>query len=325
MRLLPRVFRRLLGSCTLLLAASALCFLLAELAPGDPLSHLRLDPSVSAETLELLRVQYRLDQPVGERYRAWLDSMARGDWGYSLTYHRPVWQLLEDRAPITLALVLLSSLAAWLLALPGALRAANRQGGWLDRALNTVAAGLQAIPVPVLALALLAVAASLELQPLGGACSAAQREPSTANLARAAIQRLILPATALALASAPLLFRQARAALAQALASPVVLAARARGLPEARVLGVHALSLAAKPLIGLMSLSFAGLLSGSLAVEVIFGLPGLGPLVLDAVSTRDLYLVTGGVLVAGIWLQAVQLATDLLLDFMDPRVRPPTE
>lgn len=312
MPLAQQVLVRVASGIGLLIAASGLCFLLGELAPGEPLSHLRLDPAVSPEMLATLKAEFGLEQPITHRYGRWLLSLLGGDWGYSHSYHQPVWGLLRERAPATLGLVVVAWLAAWGLALPLALRAAHPSGTLSDRTLFILSATLQALPTPVLALALLAFAASSELLP-----SRVDASPA------GAFGRWLWPGLTLILATLPQLLRQARVALGEAIGSPAVMAARTRGLSEARILSVHVLSLAARPLIGLAALTFAGLLSASLVVEVIFGLPGLGPLVLDAILARDLYLSAGGVLVAALWLQGSQLGADLLLDLADPRVRRP--
>jgi len=312
---------RLARAVLLLLALSVATFVLAELAPGDPLGELRLDPRVSPESVETLRVRYGLEGPLHVRYGRWLASVARGDWGWSFTHDQPVGRLLGPRLVNTLLLTASAMALAWCLALPLGVLAAARPRGWLDRAVLVGTSLLLALPELLLALGAVLLAVRTGWFPSGGMRSIAAGD--LGGLARAAdvARHLVLPATVLALGSLPVLVRHVRVAVAEALASRFVEAARASGVPPARLVTHHALPAAANPLVALAGLSVAGLLSTSFVVEVVFGWPGFGPMLLTAIFARDLHVVVAAVLLSFALAVAGNLLAEIGLRLVDPRVR----
>jgi peptide/nickel transport system permease protein len=305
----------------LLVGVSVLSFVLVELAPGDYFAEMRLDPRVSEATVRALRVRYGLDRPLPERYVRWVASLARGELGYSFAYGQPVGPLLWPRVRNTLLLTGTATGLAWMLAVPLGAWWATRRRGVADASLAGLTAILLALPDLVLALGLLLLAVRTGWFPAGGMTSLGHEQMPAGERLRDVAAHLVLPVTALVLGILPVLVRYVRASVADALAAPFVRAARAHGIPERRVLFRHALPAAANPLISLFGLSLAGLLSTSLLVEVVMSWPGLGPLMLEAILSRDFYLVLGPVLASTLLLVGGNLLADALLLAADPRIR----
>lgn len=320
-RLARRLGARVLHALLLTVGVSMLTFTLMEMAPGDFVDELRLDPRIDPATLSALRARYGLDVPLAERYAAWVGSVFRGEFGYSFAYHVPVSHLLWDRTLNTLLLTGTATALAWLVAVPLGVRSAVRRDALFDRTVAAGTATLQAMPDVLVGLAALWLALWSGLFPIGALRSvdggAAGGWPALAD--RAA--HLVLPVSALALVTLPALVRHVRASLVDALDAPFVLAARARGVPERRLAYVTALRAAANPLTVLAGFSVASLLSASLVLEVILSWPGLGPLLLDATLARDVHLIAGATTVATALLMAGMFAADGLLYLVDPRVR----
>ena len=313
--------RRLVHSLLLLAGVSVLSFLFADLAPGDFFTEMRLDPLVPAGTAETLRVRHGLDRPVQVRYLAWLGSMARGEFGYSLAYNSAVGPLLRQRIPGTLLLTVTASLLAWLMAIPlGIWNAANR-GTWKDSILKVALSILLSIPELLLAVILLVLAVKTAWLPAGGMHTPGAELWPTPDRIRDTLRHMVIPVAVLVMGMLPPLVRHVRSAVADAMDSPFALAARAHGIPQNRLLFRHILPAALNPLISLFGFSLGTLLSASLLVEVLVGWPGLGPLFLDAIMARDFALVLGVVMSSTALLIAGNLIADLLLYRTDPRIR----
>lgn len=307
--------RRLAHGAVLLLLVSLLAFAFSQLAPGDPYSELANDPRVSPETVQALRDQAGLDRPFAERYLAWLASVARGDFGYSVTYAGPVAPLLGARIRATLLLTVTATLLAWLIAVPFGIWNAAARNTWLDGVAKALLAVLLSVPDVVLAVALLLLAVETGWFPVGGMTSA--RDGGSADVLR----HLVLPVIVLVAGSVPVLIRHVRASLTEAMEAPYALNARAQGIGGSRLMFRHLLPAAAHPLVSLFGLSLGTLLSGSLLVEVVMGWPGMGPLFLDAITARDYAIVLAAVLLSTSFLIAGNLVADLLLYRLDPRIR----
>jgi peptide/nickel transport system permease protein len=299
----------------LLVGVSLLSFLFADLAPGDYFSQLRTDPRVSAETVAALRAQYGLDRPLPVRYAAWVASVLRGDFGYSLAYNSPVGPLLWARVRATLLLTGTATLLAWLIALPLGIWNATARGTWGDSVSKVVLSFLLAIPDLLLAIVFLMLAVETGYFPTGGMVS-----PGPERVLDVA-WHLVLPVAVLVLGMLPTLVRHVRASMAEAIDSPFALSARAQGIPRRRLLFRHLLPAAANPLISLFGFSLGTLLSASLLIEVVMGWPGLGPLFLEAIMARDFALVLAVVMLSASFLVVGNLLADILLYRMDPRIR----
>jgi peptide/nickel transport system permease protein len=307
--------RRLLHSLILLAGVSVLSFLFADLAPGDFFSEMRLERGVTAETVEALRAQRGLDRPLPVRYAAWLGSMARGEFGYSLAYNSAVGPLLRQRIPGTLLLTASATLVAWLLAIPLGIWNAVRRGTASDLALKVSLSVLLSIPELLLAIILIVFAVETGWLPAGG-----MHAPGIES-ASDTVRHMVIPVGVLVLGMLPVLIRHVRAAVADCLDSPFALAARAHGIPRRRLLFRHVLPAALNPLVSLFGFSLGTLLSASLLVEVLVGWPGMGPLFLEAIMARDFALVLGVVMISTTLLITGNLIADLLLYRADPRIR----
>ena len=313
--------RRLLQGVLLLIGVSFLTFLFSALAPGNYLDEMRLNPQISSATLAALRSQYQLDRPLPIRYVRWMNSIAHGQLGYSFAYNSPVAPLLWIRARNTLLLTITATLLAWGLALPLGIWSAERRGGLPDRALRSATSTLLVIPDLVLGLGLLILTARSGWFPTGGLRSVAFEDLSPIRKLNDLLMHMALPVTALVLSALPILVRHIRAAMVEVLGAPHLRAAAAHGIRHRKLLYGYALRAAANPLIALFGFSVGTLLSGSLLVEIIMSWPGLGPLLLEAILARDLYVVIGGVLFSTVFLVAGNFLSDLLLYWADPRIR----
>lgn len=313
--------QRALHALFLLFGVSLLTFLFSALTPGSYFDEMRLNPQIAPETVAALRAQYQLDRPLPVRYAQWLNAVAHGRMGFSFAYNTPVGPLLWVRARNTLLLTITATLLAWLLALPLGVWSASSFGGIPDRVLSWTTASLLVIPDLVLALGLLILAVRTGWFPTGGLLSVGFEELSPLHKLRDLASHLTLPVLALVLAALPMLVRHVRASVAEALGAPFLRAARAHGIPRRKLLYRYALRAAANPLISLFGFSVGTLLSGSLIVEVVMSWPGLGPLLLEAILARDLYVVIGGVLLSMIFLVGGNFFADVLLYWADPRIR----
>jgi peptide/nickel transport system permease protein len=313
--------RRLLHGAALLFAVSFAAFAFAQLAPGDYFSDLRVDPRISPETLNALEREAGLHRPFLVRYGEWGASAARGDFGYSLAYSGPVGPLLKERIRATLLLTGTATLLAWLLAVPIGIWTANRRRGVLNTLSSFVLAVLLIVPDLLLAIALLVLAVETGWFPTGGMTSSDAASMTAAERFRDVAWHLVLPVAVLVTGMLPVLVRHVRASMIEAIDSPFALAACAHGIPSGRRLYRHLLPAAANPLIGLLGLSLGTLLSASLLVEVVMGWPGLGPLLVDAILSRDIAVVLSAVVLSAAFLIAGNLVADLLLYRLDPRIR----
>ena len=313
--------RRLAQGILLLFAASALSFGFADLTPGDYFDSLRLDSEIAPETIDTMRARYGLGDPLPVRYVRWLGSMLRGELGFSVQYHSAVAPLLLRRARNTLLLTVTATLVAWLIAVPGGIWVATSRKRWVQAFFSATTSGLLAIPDIMMALLLLLVAVKTGLFPVLHMVSADFDRLSLFGQVVDLLHHLILPVTAVVLGTLPGLIRQVHASLRETLAAPFMQAARARGVPQGRLLYLHALRASSNPLISLLGFSFASLLSLSLLVEYVLGWPGLGPLLLASILNRDVDVVTATVLLSTVLLVIGNLLADLFLFVVDPRTR----
>jgi len=292
-----------------------LLFLLLQAAPGEFLSDVRLNPQISEQTLAALRAEYGLDQPLPSRYAHWLHSVVRGEMGYSFAYNLPASELLWPRAYKTLLLTVPALILSWSLGVPLGVLAAWSRSRWTDRLFSAGTSIFLAIPDLLLALLLLLFALKSGWLPAGGAGS-----PGSGRFGDVTLH-LVLPVAALTIGALPIILRHVRAAMIEALEAPFVHAAQAHGVTTARILFSHGLRAAANPLISLFGLSIAGLLSTSLLIEVVMSWPGIGPMLVEAIISRDLFLVIGAVMLSTLFLVIGNFLADLLLYAADPRIR----
>lgn len=292
-------------------------FFLLRQAPGDP-TQIRLDPRVSAAQRSAQQRLYGLDQPLAQQYGAWLLATVRGDWGVSFSHHRPVASVLAGALPATIQLALAATVVQFGLGLWLGLTCARRRGSWPDRLLQ--AGSLALYSVPEFWLALMAMLLLVYRWPIF---------PSPATVAIAtngvtalvALRALTLPALVLGVSGAAGVARYLRARLAAELGQAYVRTARAKGVPEWRILWKHALANAAAPAAQLLGSNLPHLLSGVLIVEVIFSRPGLGRLTYQAILSRDYPLVLAATALSATLVIVGNLLADLFQAWLDPRAR----
>jgi len=315
------LLRRLAHAFLLVIGVSLLAFLFTTLAPGNYFDEMRLNPQIAPETLVALRAQYQLDRPLPVRYASWVNSVLHGEMGFSFAYNTPVAPLLLVRAKNTLLLTVTATLLAWAIALPLGVWSAERLGQLPDRLISWSTAALLVVPDLALALGLLVLTVRTGWFPTGGMVSVDFESLSSLNKIRDLALHMALPVTTLVLSALPLLVRHVRAAVADVLDAPFLLAAEGHGIPRRTLLFRYALPAAANPLVSLFGFSIGALLSGSLLIEVVMSWPGLGPFLLEAILARDIYVVIGGVLFSTIFLAAGNFLADMLLYWVDPRIR----
>lgn len=309
------VGRRLAGLVATLFAVSVLIFLVMNVLPGDP-AVVTLGTAARADTLAALRLELGLDRPLVLRYAAWIGGVLTGDLGTSSTYGVPVLGLVADRLAVTLPLAAMAFLLSLGLALPLGVLAAARQDGLADAAVTAAAQAAVALPnfwIGLLLILLFSV--SLGWLPSGG--FPGWREGGLLGGLRA----LLLPAVALALPQAGILARVMRAAVLGIAGEDFVRTARAKGLTRRAALVRHVLPNALAPVVTILGLQFAFLVSGSVLVENVFGLPGLGRLALQALTQRDLIVMQDVVLFFAGLVIVVNFLVDLAYPLLDPRLR----
>jgi peptide/nickel transport system permease protein len=308
---------RLVEIAAILVLLSFIVYALIGLMPGDPIDLMRSsDPRMSAADAARLKALYGLDQSLLLRYAGWARQALAGDLGYSRLFSVPVWGALLPRLGNSLMLMLPSFVLAFALALGlGTAAAARRPGSRLDAAVNLFCFAGISLPTFWLALILILVfAAGLGWLPASGI--------ATAGISDAAdrLRHLVLPVATLTLVSAASYTRYVRAAMREALAQDHIRTARAKGASEARVVLHHALRSALVPVTTILALSFGGLVSGALVTETMFGYPGMGKLIFDAVMGNDYNLALAALLLAAAVTMAANLAADLAYAWLDPRV-----
>lgn len=311
--MLRYVLRRMIVMGSSLLAASILIFSVVELVPGDPASFM-LGTGAQPETLAALRQQLGLDQPMPLRYAAWAGAILHGDFGTSFTYKTPVAGMILGRLQVSLPLAVLALLLAVAIALPVGLHAAARRGRIGDGlAMGATHLGI-ALPNFWFAMLLVLVfAVRLQWLPAGGF-------PGWSDPA-AALRSLILPAIALALPQAAILARVLRSALIETMGQDYIRTARAKGLTAGQALRRHALRNALIPVLTILGMQFSFLLAGAIIIENVFYLPGLGRMIFQAITQRDLIVVQSAVLVLVGAVIAVTFLVDLAYAAVDPRLR----
>ena len=281
-------------------------FLLIHIVPGDPVEQM-LGPDAQAADVQQLRHSLGLDLPVGVQYGHYLSGLAHGNWGLSYHFREPVFRLVFERYPATLELAVAALIVCLAIAIPAGIFSASRRGSVADRTTSVLT--LLGLSVPNFALGpLLILLFSVELGwlPVSG---------------RGGISHLLLPALTLGAALAAILTRMVRGSMLEELSSDYVRTARAKGLPERKVLFRHAFPNALIPIITIVGLQFGTLLAGAIVTETIFSWPGIGRLTVQAIQSRDYPLLQGCILVIALSYVVVNLLTDLVYALVDPRVR----
>ncbi|TYB89305.1 ABC transporter permease [Oceaniovalibus sp. ACAM 378] len=308
------VLSRLTSLAISLIVASLVIFLVVEVAPGDPASYM-LGVNARPDTVAALRIELGLDASKPQRYLSWVSGMVTGDFGTSYTYRSPVADMIGDRLWISLPLALYALALSTLIAFPAGIYAASRRGGAGDTAV--MGATQLGIAIPNFWFAMLMVlvfAIKLRWFSAGGF-------PGWERGFWGGIKALTLPAVALALPQAAILARIMRSSLLDMLGEDFIRTARAKGLSRRQALWRHALRNALIPVLTIIGLQFSFLLAGAIIIEQVFFLPGLGRLVFQSISQRDLIVVESVVMLLVFAVITVNFIVDLAYAAVDPRLR----
>ncbi|MFN3927002.1 MAG: ABC transporter permease [Pseudanabaenaceae cyanobacterium] len=321
MNTLAYVVRRILQAILVVWLVSVLGFFSLKLSPGDCFTALLENPSTPRAVVAQLRARFNYDQPIPVQYGLWLGRALQGDLGVRCNGLSPVAPLIAERAGNTLLMSIVSLFTSWLVAIPLGIFCAVHQNQWLDRLIQTTSYTLQGFPSFILAILLLMFAQNSGLFPIGGLTSIDHSQLSWFGKVMDVAYHLVLPTLTLTLVGFAGLQRLMRGNLLDVLRQDYIRTARAKGLPEKRVIYVHALRNAVNPLITLLGFEFASLLSGAFLTEFFFNIPGLGRLMLSAINEKDVNLVMAGLMIGTIMLVLGNLLADLALKFVDPRIQ----
>lgn len=308
------IVRRMMIVLLTLWVASIIIFAMLQIIPGDP-AQLMLGINATDDAVAALREQLGLNAPLFERYISWMSGMLVGDFGYSYTYGTAVGNLIAERVTVSLPLALIALALSTLIAIPVGIFTASRRGTATDTSAMAVTQIGIAIPNFWFAILLVYVfAITLRLVPAGGF-------PGWETGLWPALKSLLLPAIALALPQAAILSRVTRSALLETMAEDYIRTARAKGLPARRVLWHHALRNALIPVLTILGLQFAFLLAGTIIIENVFYLPGLGRLIFQSIQRLDLMVVQSVVVLLVASVIFINFLVDLAYAWADPRLR----
>ena len=300
------LFHRVIVSIPVLVGITLVLFFMLNVIPGDPVA-LMMKEHASPDVIARVRAQMHLDDPAITRYFRFLGGALVGDFGISYKINRPVTGLILQAFPNTLILALSAALVAWTIGIPAGVLSAVKRGRFIDHFF--MGFSLMGVSMPVFWSALLMqyiFAWKLHWLPVSGFYGA---------------KYVILPAIVLGWSSAGVIARLTRSSLMEVLRHDYIRTARAKGLREVPVIVAHALKNALLPVVTIMAIQVAGLLSGAVITESVFGIPGVGRIAVSAIETRDMPLLQGAILFATVLVIAGNLIADILYAFLDPRIR----
>ncbi len=307
--------KRILATIPVMFIVAVLVFIMLRLTPGDPAAIIAGD-AASPENMAKIRESFGLDRPLPVQFGIWFGNLLSGDLGVSYYFKKTVVELIAQRIEPTLALSVMTILIAVAVAVPLGVLAAWRMGGWLDRMLMGFSVLGFSVPVFVLAYILIyIVSLKLNLLPVQGYSRIG--EGSFWEFLR----HLILPSITLSVIYIALIARVTRAAVSEVLTEDYIRTARAKGLPEMKVLWRHAFANAAVPIVTVIGIGIALLIGGVVVTESVYGIPGLGRLTVDAVLAHDFPTIQGVILLFSFVYVLINLLVDLSYVFFDPRIR----
>ena len=315
------IIKRLLISIPMLLGIALLTFILMRMTPGNYLDTIRLDPQFSPEIIAHYENLYQFDKPVWQQFFFWVKNLFLLEFGCSFHYNIPVIDVIGGRLLNTFILSFASFLLTWLIAIPLGIWAALNRNKWMDRLIQFFSYLSLSLTSFFLAMILLYAVSQWGILPLGGMHSPDFDDMSWVGKFIDLSRHLVIPTLALSLGSIAALERIMRGNMLEVLGQKYILTARAKGLPESRVIYSHALRNAINPLITLLGYEFSSLLSGAALIEIICGWPGLGSLMLTAVRSKDIYLVMASMMMGGFLFIVGNLLADIALAKADPRIR----
>lgn len=335
------ILNRLCKLIPMMFVMAAMTFFLMQKTPGNFLDTIRLDPTISEETIKHYQKLYHLDQPAWLQFFHWLKNLIQIDldraiffnisvpyiskihceFGYSFYYNVPVSHIIGTRLWNTFVLSLASFLLTWLMAIPLGIWAAVNRNHWIDRVIQIFSYVFLSLPSFFIAMILLFWASQTGVLPLGGMVSPHFDDLNPLAQAVDILKHLFIPTMALSLGSIASLQKLMRGNMIEVLGQQYILAARAKGLPENKVIYHHALRNALNPLMTLLGYELAGLLSGAALIEILCSWPGLGALMWTAVRSKDIYLVMANMMMGGVLYILGNLVADIFLAKLDPRIR----
>jgi peptide/nickel transport system permease protein len=308
------ILQRLAGMVAVMFTVVTIVFIIVRIAPGDPAA-VMLGPDATAQDISQLRARLGIDRPLPIQYALFLGQLIRGDLGESIFLNRPVLSALADRAEPTFFLTLFAIAIASVIAIPIGILSAYRRGSLFDQATTTVAMLAASIPSFWLGLLLIQYfAVRFGVFPVSG-----YGGPGASLATR--LYHLVLPAFALGIVSSALILRFTRASMLDVLNDDYVRTARSKGMGEFRVVMKHAFKNALIPVLTVIGLTAALLVSGAVVTETVFGLPGIGSLVVSAVLRRDYPVIQGALLIIAALYVLINFVIDMLYLAIDPRVK----
>lgn len=300
------IIKRILIAIPVLIGVMLIIFLMLNVVPGDPVT-LMMKEHIKPELIERMRLEMGLDDPVMIRFFNYIKNAAHGDFGVSYKLNRNVTQLILNAFPHTVRLTIFAALIAWIIGIPAGIISAVKQNSLIDRFLMSFS--LVGVSMPVFWAALMLqylLAFKWKLLPVSG---------------YATWKHLIMPAIVLGWSSAGTIARLTRSSLLEIMKNDFIRTARAKGLKENGVVVGHALKNAMLPVVTMMAIQIASLLSGAVITESVFGIPGIGRLAVNAIQTRDMPLLQGTVVFTTVLIICGNLIADLLYSVIDPRIR----
>ena len=305
--MLQYIERRILALVPTLIGVSILVFSIVHLVPGDPIRALMAESGATAEVMEAIREQWGLNDPLPVQYIRWLSRAVRGDLGRSISYKRPVAEIILDQLPNTLCLAMAGTAVAIVVGGALGIASALKRDSWLDNLFMIIA--LVGISVPTFwsgLLAILIFAVTLHWLPITGT---------------GGLKQLIMPAGILGLVASGTIARLMRSTTLEVLGADYIRTARAKGLPERMVILRHALRNALIPVITVVGLQLGTLMNGAVVLEMVFARPGIGSLAVLSILSKDIPVVQGTVLFGALIYVLVNMVVDILYTFVDPRIR----
>ena len=312
--MLVYLIKRILAVIPVMLIVAVIVFLMLRLTPGDPAAIIAGDAATSAD-IDLIREKLGLERSLIEQFVLWIGKMLGGDFGESFYYKRSVTSMISDRIWPTLALATFTIVIACVVAVPLGTLAAYKQGSWLDRTVMGMSVLGFSVPVFVIGYVLIYVfAVKLDWFPVQG------YQPIADGFG-GFIYRLILPSSALSVIFIALIARMTRTSVLEVLNEDYIRTARAKGLSETKVMTRHALRNAAVPIVTVIGIAIAVLISGVVVTESVFVIPGLGTLTIDAIQGRDYPTVQGLIMLFSFVYVLINLVIDVIYSLLDPRIR----
>lgn len=304
--MLKYIIKKIIFTCIVLVGAATCAFLLLHAIPGDTAEALA-GPQATVEDVDNLRRAMELDQPLGKQYISYMGNLLHGDLGYSYRTNKPVMDILKSAWPATLQLAVCSMIVAVLFGVPIGIFAAIHRG----KAGDTIAmiAAFLGVSMPSFWLALLLIiefSVNHNWFPFYG---------------REGISSFVLPSLTLGLGVAANIARLTRTSMLEVLGQDYIRTAKGKGVKSGKIIWVHALRNAAVPVVTIIGLQFGVLLGGQVVTETVFSWPGIGRMIVDALNTRDLQIVQGGILILAATFTIINLITDLVYALLDPRIR----